>query len=183
LASRARRRGCLPIVGLAAITLILGAAAYLTVALRMPQDAPLAMMYRTEAGLAALGKALDVYHGANGAYPPPGQEGLGMAVAALSKKMDYMPGQVYLDSWDRPWHYVAAPRYAGPGSEALLTADGSYCAPDSYQLYSLGADGEAGLASAPERGDNICSWDAGKPWRAAYEAYQRAFETRKQATP
>ncbi|HIJ74679.1 MAG TPA: hypothetical protein HPP83_11320, partial [Candidatus Hydrogenedentes bacterium] len=58
---------------------------------RIPEDAPIARMYRTEAGLTALAKAIETYRDAHGAYPPAGIEGLRLATDYLSRDADYFP--------------------------------------------------------------------------------------------
>jgi len=147
-----RGKGC---VFVAAAIVLVGAAAlgvltaYVAYARRIPADSPLARMYRTEADLAALAKAVDAYRAAYGAYPDAGQEGLRKACAALSEIANYLPDGPPLDGWNRPFHYA-------PVAEQ-----------DAYRLHSAGAlDSESGF---------IVHGDPEKSWRPHYRALQREF--------
>jgi len=132
-------------------------------------------MYRTEASLRVLVNAIETYRDAHGAYPPAGPKGLDAAVRYLSRNVDYMPGGAPLDAWDRPFHYVPHAQYAEPGSAALRNSRGGFHAPNSYQVYSSGADGDPGLANSAAAGDNITSWDARRSWRAVYRTLNRQY--------
>lgn len=163
---------------LSVFTLIL-LAFYLLLSLRLPEDAPLARMYRTEADIAFLKKAIEHYREMKGAYPPAGHQGLFEATRVLSAKADYVSGGPPPDGWDRPYHYVPHAQYAEPQWQALRSGD-AYCAPDTYQLYSAGADSDPGLDDAVKQQDNILSWDSSKTWRAVYREANEAFmKTRK----
>jgi hypothetical protein len=148
----------------------------------MPHDAPLARMYRTEAGLALLVNALETYHAAHDAYPPAGPAGLRLATEYLSRKVNYLPGGPPADEWSRPYHYVPHTEYLETGSGAVQSAYGFF-APDSFQLYSYGADGESGLDASKGLKDNICNWNPDKSWRAVYHEYQRVFNEKRRAGP
>jgi len=167
LTSRPGGAGC-AMAGMGFIAVVCAAllAAMLS-SLRIPKDAPRPRMYRTEADLAALVKALEVYREAYGAYPPRGAAGLRLATDHLSRNADYLPDGPPPDAWGRPYCYVPHTEYAEPGSGALRM-DEEFAAPDTYQVYSAGADGDPGLESAEARRDNICNWDPDKSWRAVY---------------
>ncbi|MCL4216299.1 MAG: type II secretion system protein GspG [Candidatus Hydrogenedentes bacterium] len=140
--------------------------------LRSPDD-PLARMFRTEADLTALSHAVDVYREQEGAYPPPGLDGLERAAAALSRNMDYFAKGPPRDAWDLPYIYVPATEYANETRKALKDGAGGWFAPDTFQLYSTGADGEAGLTNPEAQRDNITSWDKTKSWRKIYRNLPR----------
>ena len=171
-----RRRGCLVLAFLGGTCLLVLLAGYLIVAVRLQQDAPLARMYRTEADLAGLVKAVDAYFRDHGQYPPAGPEGLRLATDHLSRKANYFPHGPTPDAWGRPYHYV--PHTAYDADPAALRDQRGYGAPDSYQLYSMGADGDAGVDDPEKQGDNICSWEEGRSWRAAYRARNKDFMRR-----
>ncbi|MBI5095780.1 MAG: type II secretion system protein GspG [Candidatus Hydrogenedentes bacterium] len=168
MTSRAIRRGCGIAVAVAVVSVAALALMILIPAWRLPQDAPLARMYRTEADLAVLVKALDTYHAARGVYPPGGAGGLRMATDFLSRTGHYLPEGPPTDGWDRPFVYVPGDAYAAPESQALHRAE-VYYAPHTYQVYSLGADGAAGIGDVAQQQDNITSWDSAKPWRSTYQ--------------
>lgn len=140
---------------------------FIAYSVSIPMGSPKARMNRTEAGLTVLMTALRAYKTDFGVYPPAGQEGLLLAAKHLSRNVNYLPDTQALDAWDRPYVYVPSTDYAKPGSGALEEG-GKYFAPDSYQLYSVGMDGEAGENSIEKRADNITSWDAGHAWRKTY---------------
>ena len=175
-----RRRG-LAILFLA-VSGAIAVAAIALISLRMPEDAPLARMYRTEADLAGLARALDGYHAEHGQYPPAGAEGLRMATEHLSKIAAYFPGGPPPDGWDRPYCYVPAAQYDDAEAGALR-AEGGFCAPGAYQLYSLGADGAAGVDREADREDNISNWDRTRPWRKVYREINKAFMRERKARP
>jgi hypothetical protein len=155
--------------------LLLIAGVYLVYAKRMPEDAPLARMYRTEVNLTALCTAVDAYFETHQAYPPAGADGLRLATDHLSRNVPYLPEGPPYDGWDQPYIYVPTTEYDRPGTGALKAAVG-YPAPGTYQLYSVGADGEAGQDDTAKQLDNITSWEPGRPWRAIYQERQRAYD-------
>ena len=155
---------------LVAIAVIVFAVAALT----LSRDAPLARMYRTEATLTALVKAVDTYYEAHGTYPPAGTDGLRLAAGHLSRIADYFPEGPPPDAWERPYRYVPHTQYHEEDCGALK-AGGQYAAPETYQVYSLGADGKAGIRDAIYRQDNITSWDKEKSWRPVYRALNKAY--------
>ena len=57
-----------------------------------------------------------------------------------------------------------------------MRAARGYCAAESFQLYSVGADGIAGVDEAAKQRDNICSWDLVKSWRVVYHRLQSEYE-------
>jgi len=135
-------------------------------ALMRDSDSPVARMYRTEADLASLVNAIDSYYEAKGVYPPPGDVGLATALDHISEAVDYFPGGPPSDGWGRAFRYV--PHFAYPTKDSGALKDGAYFAEDGYQLYSLGADGDAGKTNARARADNITSWERDRPWRDVY---------------
>lgn len=157
--------GC---VAAALLVIAVAMAVLLVPAWLRPSDGPLARMFRTEADLTSLSHAVDVYRDQEGAYPPPGLDGLERAVAALSRNMDYFAKGPPHDAWDLPYIYVPAAEYADEPRKALKDEAGGWFAPDTFQLYSAGADGEAGLTDPEAQRDNITSWDEGKSWRKIY---------------
>jgi len=144
------------------------------VSIATPKDSPRARMFRTEADLRALKTALDTYQVEYGAYPPPGPEGLGMAMAYLSRNVQYHAGGAPADGWGREYQYVPADAYAREGSVALRGDDG-YFAPETYQLYSPGMDGNPGFEETLKQRDNITSWDDDKSWRTLYSERQKKY--------
>ena len=161
-------RGCLVAALAACIVCLIVFLVYFAVALRIPNDAPRARMYRAETDLTAMAKAVDTYFNTHGAYPESGSEGLRRATAHLSSSADYFPTGPPLDPWYRPYVYVRHTDYRKPGSWALHVPEGFH-APNTYQLYSKGADGVAGLDDEAQRRDNICHWDRAKSWRPLYK--------------
>ena len=173
--SSARRLGgCLPPVVVLGVFGFILASFYLLLSLRLPKDAPLARMYRCEADLAFLAKAVDHYHEVHGTYPPAGTEGLAEATRLLSAKANYLPDGPPLDAWDHPYHYVPHTQYDDPQWQALRCGE-TFCAPGTYQLYSDGGDGDAGMGDAAKQADNICNWDAAKTWRTVYREANKAY--------
>ena len=158
------------------------AAVYCIVALRLPEDAPLARMYRTEADLAALAKAVDMYFESCGAYPPGGPAGLRLATDHLSRNAAYFPYGPPNDAWAEPFTYVPHKEYGETNSPALRR-DGIFFAPETYQLYSMGADRASGGESFPAYLDNITSWDAAKSWRAKYRDLNKRYFDEKRNGP
>ena len=165
--------------GLAAAGFML-AVAILVVALvwwrahRLPEDAPLARMYRTEADLRMLRHAIEQYHERTGQYPPPGVEGLEKAVETLGRGADYLPGGPPPDAWERPFHYVPHTAYGDEGVE-VFQAEERYEAPETFQLFSGGASGNPGFDDPEARRDTITSWEPDRPWRGAYRELNEAF--------
>jgi len=157
-------------------------AVYCLVALRLPEDAPLARMYRTEADLSALTKAVDSYFESHGSYPPGGLDGLRLATDHLSRNVAYFPYGPPNDSWSRSFTYVPHNEYQAPESQALQR-DGVFFAPETYQLYSAGADGVAGVDDPAGQADNIVSWDTAKSWRAKYRDLNKRYLDDKRNNP
>lgn len=129
-------------------------------------------MYRTESDLIYLRNAIESYRAKEGAYPPAGPRGLREAVERLSGAARYLPDGPPCDAWGRPYCYVPNTQYAQPGSRALGMG-GAYAAPDTFQVYSVGADGDAGLDNPALQKDNITCWEAAKPWRPVYRQMDR----------
>ncbi len=168
------RRGCAMGGAVVLAVVAAGAAVYLFVALRLPEDAPLARMYRTEAELTVLANAVANYRATHGEYPPAGVEGLEMAVAHLTRHVNYLPGGPPTDAWDRPYVYIPSRQYAY-FADALRDDQGVYCAPDTFQVYSCGADGSSGVEQPEARRDNITGWQHERPWRAYYKELTRQY--------
>lgn len=141
---------------------------------RLPLEAPLARMYRTEADLAVLVRAVDTYRDALGEYPPAGVAGLELATKHLSQTADYFPGGPPSDGWGRPFRYVPHGQYLEADSGAQRV-EGRFFAPDTYQLYSVGGDGASGLDDPAKRADTICNWDASRLWRPVYRRRNRRY--------
>jgi len=170
LNSSARRfGGCLPPVVVLCVFGLILASFYLLLSLRLPKDAPLARMYRCEADLAFLIKAVDHYRELKGAYPPAGAGGLAEATRLLSSKANYLPDGPPPDAWGHPYHYVPHTQYDQSQWLAQRCGEG-FCAPGTYQIYSGGADGDPA-----KQDDNICSWDSSKAWRIVYREANKAF--------
>ena len=161
---------------------VVAVAVYLFVSLKTPSDAPLARMYRTEADLASLAKAVDVYYADHGQYPSAGESGLRLATDHLSRKVDYFAGGPLRDAWGQPYTYAPHSQYPEPEAGAL-EANGEYFAADTYQIYSAGADGEPGIDKPHRRLDNICSWDKSRSWRPVYRELDEVFSRRRKSTP
>lgn len=171
--SKTRSRAILSaaLLGMCAFGVMLGFIAY---SVSIPKGSPKAQMNRTEAALTLLMTALETYKTDIGDYPPRGQAGLRLATRHLSRNVNYVPNEESLDAWDRPFVYVPHTEYGAPGSGAL-ESDGAFFAPDTYQLYSIGMDGDAGVATIAARSDNIASWDAAKSWRATYQRRHQEY--------
>jgi hypothetical protein len=140
-------------------------------------DSPLARMYRTEADLTALKKALNMYYAEYHIYPPAGPQGLRLATDFMSRKGRYLPGGPPPDAWDRPYFYVPSAEYAANDEVAIKNGE-QFLAPDTYQLYSRGADGLTGALGASGGKDNIVSWDDSKRWRTEYDRLQSEWKQR-----
>lgn len=170
-------RGCLiaallVALPMGAIAVYMGASAWL-----VPQGSPLARMYRTEADLTALATVIRMYHEAHGVYPPGGPLGFQMAIQDLSKSTQYFPGGAPPDAWGYPYQYIPLNEYERAGSTALRASTGSFFAPDTFQLYSTGMDGQTGVDDPQARRDNVTNWEESKPWRDVYRERQRTYAT------
>ncbi len=150
-----------------ALLIISVGALIITPALMRDSDSPVARMYQTEADLASLANAIDAYHDAKGVYPPSGEVGLAVALDHISQTVDYFPDGAPLDGWGRAFHYV--PHFAYPSKDSGALRGEIYFAPDTYQLYSLGEDGDSGKADRAAQADNITSWDRERSWRNVYD--------------
>jgi hypothetical protein len=175
----ARGLGCV-VPAVAFVSLAATAVLYFALSARMPEDAPLARMYRAESDVAALRKALDTYHGLHGVYPPGGAEGLRMATDALSRNVQYFPAGPQPDPWGRPFVYVPAPEYT---PQNAFRGPGGYLEPDTYQLHSAGADGDPGLDNPGSRADNINSWDTTRGWRKHYASLNAEWKASTDHAP
>lgn len=144
------------------------------VSIATPEDSPRARMFRTEAELRALMTAIETYQAEYGIYPPPGAEGLELAMAYLSRNVQYHAGGTPVDGWGHAFHYVPADAYEEVGS-AALTGDDGFFATDTYQLYSPGMDNDPGFEETLKQRDNITSWDRDRSWRALYSERQKKF--------
>jgi len=142
----------------------------------------MARMYRTETGLAALENATRQYFLKYRTYPPAGEAGLRLAAGYLSRNVDYLPGGPPLDGWGRPFQFVPASQYSEPQWEAIEGPQGYYN-PGSYQLFSVGADGKAGVDNATAQADNITNWDRDRSWRAAYARLQEEYRRERPHKP
>jgi len=190
-----RRGRTIAVVALVGGACAAGAAAlYCIVALRLPEDAPLARMYRTEADLAALAKAVDMYCESYGAYPPGGPAGLRLATEHLSRNAVYFPSGPPNDAWAEPFVYVPlkacqsgdwrsrGTEYGETDSQALQH-DSVFFAPETYQLYSMGADRISGVDDPAGQADNITNWDKAKSWRAKYRDLNKRYFNDKRNNP
>lgn len=155
----------LVLIGMCVFGVVLGFIAY---SVSIPAGSPKARMSRTEAELTLLRTALDTYKTDLGVYPPSGQSGLRMATKHLSRNVNYITEEEARDGWDQPFVYVLSADYAKENSGALEN-DGKYFAPESYQLYSIGMDGDAGINATDKRADNITSWEVDHPWQKTYQ--------------
>ncbi len=135
-----------------AVLLLLFTGAVLWRSASLPDNSPLARMYRTEADLAALVNAVNTYAQIHDAFPPSGLEGLELAVAAASSEVDFFPHGPPRDGWGREFEYAVDPK------------------PDtaSFILLSLGADGVASH-------DDIVNDSTHRPWRVIYREYQEEY--------
>ena len=167
-------RGCAVTTICAMAGLSACAIAYAVYASRIPHDSPIARMYRAETDIGTLVRAVEVYRKEHGAYPEPGMEGLRKATAQFSSKAVYFPGGPPMDPWGRAYQYVSHERYAEPGSAAMRGPDGYYM-PDGVQVYSMGADGDAGLEDASHAMDNLSNWDKERSWRALYKTLHKQY--------
>lgn len=174
MTSKSRRNGCILLVFFLLMATVAVGLSFLVMSIAVPENSPLAQMYRTEAALALLINAIETYRADLGDFPPPGQEGLRLATRHLSRHVNYVTDEQSLDAWGRPFVYVPARAYTESDSPAIR--DGiAFFAPDTYQLYSVGIDGDAGLESAAKRADNIVSWDDRRTWRERYRKLHQEF--------
>ena len=167
--TRSRVLLTLSLLAMACFGVVFGFIAY---SVSVPKGSPKAQMNRTEAALTLLVTALESYKTDLGAYPPPGQDGLRLATKHLSRNVNYVPGDESLDAWGQPFVYVPAAAYGAPGT---LDEGGAFLAPGTYQLYSVGMDGDPGADSIEKRYDNVTSWEADAPWRATYQRRHQKF--------
>jgi hypothetical protein len=115
-----------------------------------------------------------MYRDAYGVLPPLGEAGLRAAAEHLSRNVEYLPDGPPPDAWGRAYRYVPHTAYDAPSSEALRGSNG-YFDPQGFQLYSVGADGDAGRDDAAAQADNVVSWDRFRAWRETYHALQRQY--------
>lgn len=174
------RKGCLPLAAAAVFLPFVALVALYIQAKHLPIDAPLACMYRAEADIAVLAHAVEVYRDRYGVYPPAGVEGLRMAAQSLSEVASYFGGSPPADPWKNPYRYVPHTQYPDPQLEALQGPEGFF-ASGTFQLYSVGADGDAGVQDPHGLRDNITSWDKRRSWRDVYLALNQEYaKQRKQ---
>lgn len=178
MTSKEKRNGCILGIFFGGLSLFSVGLAYLVISISTPAGSPMAQLYRTEVGLTALVKAVETYKNDLGVYPPAGQEGLLLAARHLSRNANYMPEEQQLDSWGHPYVYVPASDYAKPGSGAMKDRD-TYFAPDTFQIYSVGMDGDAGDEAPLRRKDNITSWEPDRPWRPTYKDRHKEYFLKK----
>ncbi len=157
--------------GVAAVAAVL----FAFLAGNMPPDAPLARMYRTEGVVRQAVAAITAYRAQHGVYPRAGAEGLHAAWRMAGQPA--LPGPV--DAWDQPLVYLPHDAYTTSGLP-VMPCDGGPCAPQTFQVYSVGADGDPGLYDPERRVDNITGWDAAPVWREAYQARHKTFMMGKQ---
>ena len=169
-----RRRGCFFAVFGALVAFFSIGVTYLILSISTPADSPRARMFRTEADLRALMTAVETYKSELGVFPPSGPEGLRLATDFLSRNVEYLPGGPPMDAWGNAYQYSPSSQYGAPGSPAL-SGDSGFFAPESYQLYSPGMDGEAGAEETLKQRDNITSWDGARSWRSVYSERQKKF--------
>lgn len=178
MTSREKKNGCILTVIFGGMSLFACLLSYLVISISTPQGSPMAQLYRTEVGLTALVKAVETYKNDLGVYPPAGQEGLTLATRHLSRNANYMPEQQDVDSWGHPYIYVPASDYAQPNSGAMRERD-AYFAPDTFQIYSVGLDGDAGQEAPLRRRDNVTSWESDRPWRPVYKELHKQYFLKK----
>jgi hypothetical protein len=172
--SRRLALGCV-VAGAAAAAVIVAAVLFFFLVGNMPEEAPLARMYQTETTLRQAVAALEHYRARHGVYPPPGWGGL----RAAWRSADGLTRPEPTDAWQQPLVYIPHEAYDTPVFP-VLECDGAPCAPGTFQLYSVGADGDAGLHDPERRADNITSWDAVPTWREHYQALHEAFMSHPQ---
>ena len=167
--SRRLALGCV-VAGAALAAVGIGSVLFVFLAGNMPPDAPLPRMYRTETTLRQAAAALELYRTHHGAYPDLGWGGLRAAWRLAEGPARPDP----TDAWQQPLVYIPHGAYATPGLPVML-CDGAPCAPGTFQLYSVGADGDAGLGDPERQVDNITSWEDVPAWREHYQALHEAF--------
>ena len=178
-----RRPGCLIAGFLALLAFSFAASVYISM-LSVPKGSPLHAMRVTEANLTLLQTAIEAYRNDFGQYPDAGAEGLNRAVAHMSRVGNYLPGGPPLDAWGDPYVYVPHSAYATQDAGAIRGGDGKYYAPETYQLYSIGLDRDAGFFLIEAQQDNINSWDTHRSWRPHYNHKHKEFLTRwRKLTP
>jgi len=156
--------------GLAVVMVLL--AIFLVHWSRRPGASPLEKMQWTEAQMDQFSNALNVYYTAYKQYPTMAHFGRVIHSCAIL----YSEGKP-LDAWGHPFAYVPAYQLDEDGSPAL--ANGSFYPEAPYQLYSRGADGDAGNVKMKARVDNITSWEKAKPWRKSYEKLEKDYQAGK----
>lgn len=104
---------------------------------------------RAVADIESLGTALDMYHADNGNYPTTEQGLMALREAPTS---DPVP-----KGWNGPYLKKALPRDPW-GNEYVYRCPGDHN-PDSYDLMSYGADGQAGGTG---KDADIGNWDEGE---------------------
>jgi len=172
ISSRWRKVGCVFLFLAAGVAAL--AAVFVAASLKMPYDSPLARMYRTEADIASLVRAVELFKEARGEYPPPGLDGLRQATDFISGARAFFPDGPPPDAWGRPYKYVPHTDYDNPDWGAQRCGK-SFCAPNAFQIYSAGADGEAGTR------DDITPWDKSRPWRPVYNLMHEDFVKRRKS--
>ncbi len=180
ISSVRRLAGCMPLAVVLCVFCLILLAFYLVLSFRLPEDAPLARMYRTEADIAFLKKAVENYYKIKGSYPRAGQEGLNEAARLLSANANYLPGGAPPDAWGHEYCYVPHESYGDPQWHAL-SVNGVYCEGGTYQVYSAGMDGDPGVEDLSKRADNITAWDESKSWRPVYRAANKSFLRNRKA--
>jgi len=161
-------------LALGVVVAVLAMLGYIQYARSVPADSPLARMYRTEADLTSLVKAVETYHALYGVYPPGGRDGLQKACAALSRRANYLPDGPPPDGWNRPFRYVPSTEYDFPGSPTVRQ-DGQPYAPGAYQIYSMGSTAGPDSNAPDTRRGFITSWDKEKTWRPSYNELQKQY--------
>ena len=141
-------------MALIALCVIVAPGAFVYWSLHVPENSPMAKMYRTEAGLAALGRAIEAYRLTYGADPPEGIEGLEKSIEVLSRTARYFPDGPPHDGWGREFVYT-------PGLKGGF-----------IQLFSMGQDGETGEGAIA---DDIQHTHPPRPWRKVYKGRQKAY--------
>jgi len=181
---RARsRRVAVVVAGTAGLCIVGMAFFHLWRAQRMPRDAPLPMMYRTEAQMQSLVTAIAKYRKIHNEYPPSGIEGQRAAVDALNATVVYLT-ELPRDAWGRHFVYVRAGDYSDEGTGAVRDRTrNEFYNPDTYQIYSIGMDAawarddDPADPRSPNR-DNVNNWDHSRSWRKTYHDRQREYRRR-----
>jgi hypothetical protein len=137
---------------------------------RMPLDSPVPMMYRTEAQMQSLLSSIDKHHKMYGEYPPSGIDGQKAAVDALNATVQYLT-ELPRDAWGRHFVYIRSADYDNEAGAIKNLETGGFHNPETYQLYSLGMDGQPSIT------DSINNWDKNRSWRKVYEDRQKQSRT------